>query len=172
MNMLNTLYQGDSLEEHVIPGLFLARYKAFRQRLPLSQVDTWLGCLEGWAEVDATCQSSFTASDVLIRWNEWETFLRQLVTDTNINKRRASIVLLIRPLRESDDKRLLDLALENVDKLKGEKHKLITKAISWVLRESTKQHHQAIASYLNANTDSLPAIAVRETRKKLDTGKK
>lgn len=172
LTLLDTLYHGESLDEHTVCGLLLAHYKPHRLRLPLSQFDLWLGCLTGWAEVDSTCQSSFTAAEVLQRWHEWQPFLQTLSGDSNINKRRASLVILIRPLRETADERLLHLAFENIERLKSEKDKLITKAISWVLREATKQHHSAIASYLNANAATLPAIAVRETRTKLTTGTK
>jgi 3-methyladenine DNA glycosylase AlkD len=172
LTLLNDLYHGDSQEEHIVTSMFLERYKQHRRRLPLSQLDSWLSCLVGWAEVDSTCAMCFTAADVLERWDEWVPFLRRLSEDTNINKRRASIVLLLKPVRESTDARLLNLALENVERLKSEKDMLITKAVSWILREATKQHHAAIEKYVKENAASLPAIAVRETRKKLTTGKK
>jgi 3-methyladenine DNA glycosylase AlkD len=172
VTLLDTLYHGTSMDEHSVCGLLLTHYKQHRLRLPLAQFDTWLGCLTGWVEVDSNCQSTFTAAEVLQRWHEWQPFLQALAQDTNINKRRASLVILIRPLRESADEQLLQLALENVERLKAEKDKLITKAISWVLREATKQHRSAIEKYLNTNTATLPAIAVRETRTKLSTGTK
>lgn len=169
---LDELYHGESLEEKCITGMILNLSLPYRQQLPLMQLEAWLGELVGWAEVDNTCQSTFSARELQNNWAEWEALLRRLVVSPNINQRRAGLVLLLYPLRSSDDKRFLDLGLEFVDLLKVEKDKLITKAISWFLREGIKQHKSAIAVYLEANATSLPAIAVRETRTKLSTGKK
>ena len=84
-------------------------------------------------------------------------------------------MLLLRTLRESNDERFLQAALGNVDHLtKGEhkEDKLITKAISWVLRTAIKQHREQVNAYVEANAASLPALAVREFRKKYTTGTK
>jgi len=170
--LCDSLYHGDSYEERCASQTLLDKYPKYRRQLPLSQLDSWLGQLEGWAEVDTTCQSIFTHKDLLSDWDAWGTFLETLSQDDNMNKRRASLVLLVRPVSKSDDDRLLKQMFANVERLKHEDHKLITKAISWVLREASRQHHGAISAYIDENADSLPAIAVRETRKKLETGKK
>jgi len=170
--LLEGLYHGDSVDGRSAAGMLLNSYPAHRRVLPLDKLETWLDELEGWAEVDGTCQSTFTPKELDARWDAWQDFLRKLAQDENINKRRASLVLLIRAVRESEDARFLVLALELVDLTKDEKDILITKAISWILREGIKQHKPAIAAYLEANAASLPSIAVRETRTKLTTGKK
>jgi 3-methyladenine DNA glycosylase AlkD len=172
LSMLDSLYQGESIEERCITGYFLGRYPNHRRQLDFVTLDKWLGQLEGWAEVDSSCYASFDAKELLGDWEAWRNFLLKLAQDSNINKRRAALVLLQTPLKESDDSRLIDFTFEQIDRLKAEKDKLITKAISWILREAIKQHGDAIAVYLAANEKSLPAIAVRETRKKLETGKK
>jgi 3-methyladenine DNA glycosylase AlkD len=64
------------------------------------------------------------------------------------------------------------MGLSIVESLKHEKDKLITKAISWILRESIKQHRDAVGAYVGKNADNLPAIAIREFRKKFETGTK
>jgi 3-methyladenine DNA glycosylase AlkD len=169
---LDTLYHGASMEERFICGMFLAQLHDFRRQLSFETLEHWLEQLEGWAEIDNTCQSSFQAKDLLANWESWQTFLRKLAQDNNINKRRASLVLLKKSLADNADLRFLKLALEQVDKLKHEKDKLITKAISWILRTASKHHHAAITTYLDTHENSLPRIAVRETRKKLATGTK
>ncbi len=168
---LDQLYHSDSIDERQIAGMLMAEFPTFRRQLPLEQLDIWLGQLVGWKEVDSTCQSTFTVEDLLSDWESWNSFLRRLSVDDNINKRRASLVLLVKPIR-SDQVQVLQLALDLVETLKHETDKLITKAISWLLREGTRQHHAEIHHYLDANRESLPAIAVRETQKKLDTGRK
>lgn len=170
--LLDGLYSGESLEEKIMAGLFVGRYTKHREKLPLAKLDQWLEQLEGWAEVDATCQSNFRGKEVLARWDEWAAFLRKLADDPNVNKRRASMVLLLKTLGDSDDPRVLALAFEQIEKLKSEKDKRITKAISWLLRDGIKNHREAVGQYVEANQKSLPAIAVREFRAKFTTGKK
>lgn len=172
VGLIDALYHGKSYEERCAPQTLLVKFHRYRQQVPIDQLDGWLGQLEGWAEVDSTCQSIFTAKDMLADWDNWQAFLYQLAQDDNINKRRASLVLLTYPITNSSDERLIQQALNNVDMLKHENDKLITKAISWVLRKGIKQHRNQIENYLDQNVDTLPAIAIRETRKKLLTGKK
>jgi 3-methyladenine DNA glycosylase AlkD len=75
-------------------------------------------------------------------------------------------------VRYSDDARLSDLSFALIERLKGERDILITKAVSWLLRNLTLRHKQEVAAYLKANGASLPPIAVRETTRKLKTGTK
>jgi 3-methyladenine DNA glycosylase AlkD len=132
----------------------------------------WLNRVQGWAEVDSLCQSKFTAIEVLENWKEWKRLLTKLASDNNVHKKRASLVLLTKPARDSNDPRLADMAFMNIDKLKAERHILITKAISWLLRDLIRHNRQRVERYLRENEETLPKIAVRETRTKLLTGRK
>ena len=82
------------------------------------------------------------------------------------------MVFLTKPVRDSSDKRFARLSLEVINRVKKEKEILITKAISWLLRDLIKNHRQSVGKYLRNNLESLPKIAVRETRNKLVTGRK
>lgn len=170
--LIDSLYQGESYEERCAPRTLFNKYPRYRRQLPRPQLDAWLGCLNGWAEVDSACQTVFTDKDLLADWSGWTALLESLAGDANINKRRAALVLLTAPISQADDPRILDLSLALIERLKGEKDGRVTKAISWLLRKGVKQHRAAIAAYVDANAASLPAIAVRETRRKLRTGKK
>jgi 3-methyladenine DNA glycosylase AlkD len=75
-------------------------------------------------------------------------------------------------VRKPDNDELVEVALQNIDRLKGEKEVLITKAISWVLRSMIKQYRKRVSAYIAENKTTLPAIAVRETMMKLKTGRK
>ena len=172
LTLIDALYHGDSYEERCAPQTLLLKYPRFRRQLPLAQLDAWLGCLHGWAEVDSTCQTVFSDKDLLHDWAGWTALLDALAADTNVNKRRASLVLLTAPITQSADARILELSLQLIESLKVERDKRITKAISWLLRKGIKQHPAAISAYLEDKAPTLPAIAVRETRKKLATGKK
>jgi 3-methyladenine DNA glycosylase AlkD len=170
--LIDALYHGDSYEERCAPRTLFRKFPRYRRALPLAQLDKWLGCLNGWAEVDSTCQTVFSDKDLLADWDLWSALLKSLASDENVNKRRAALVLLTAPISQSPDARLLDQSLALIDRLKGEKDGRVTKAISWLLRKGIKQHRESITAYVEAEASTLPAIAVRETRRKLATGKK
>src|SRR6202034_3969802 len=111
-------------------------------------LERWLGELNGWAEIDCLCQSVFTAEDLTANWPAWRALIERLATDPNINKRRAAMVLLNAPVRGADDPRFRDLALQVLDRLKGERDILITKAVSWLLRTMAARHRAAVEGYL------------------------
>lgn len=172
IDLLSSLYKGESYEEKCMAGMFLGYFPKLRAQIDIELLDFWLGHLNGWAEVDSTCQSNFQAAEILNNWDKWKKLIEMLSQDKNINKRRASLVLLTGVVSRSVDKRLSDLAFFIIDRLKAEKEILITKAISWLLRDLTYLHKEEVGFYLNNNVNFLPKIAVRETRRKLLTGRK
>ncbi len=172
LNLLDSLYQGESHDEISIAGKLLKLTPKLRKRIEPSSLNKWLGFVEGWAEVDSICQSNFPAEEILGSWVEWRSLIIGLSKDSNVHKRRASLVLLTKPVRDSADQRLTELAFAIIDGLKSEKDVLITKAISWLLRDLIKNNRCSVESYLEEKLDNLPKIAVRETKNKLLTGKK
>lgn len=170
--LMSALYAGQTTDECCLAGMMLGHYRAFRRQVPLSVLDGWIGQLEGWREIDTTCQSNYTAKELLANWADWQAFLVDLSQRPTIQHRRASLVLLVKPVRDSADGRLMTTAIDNVERLKTETDILITKAISWVLREAIKRHRETVSAYVAAQSETLPAIAVREFNKKLKTGKK
>ena len=172
IELLNSLYQGESINEISIAGELLESLPRLRKNIEPKYLDTWLNTVQGWTEVDSLCQSKFTAIEVLENWKKWKSLLTKLASDNNVHKKRASLVLLTKPARDSNDPRLADLAFMNIDKLKAERNILITKAISWLLRNLIRHNRQRVERCLRENEDTLPKIAVRETRTKLLTGRK
>jgi 3-methyladenine DNA glycosylase AlkD len=170
--LLDSLYRGTSHEEKTLASYLLSYHHTHRKKIQPKHLDEWLDHLVGWAEVDALCQNVFTADELLSDWKRWGSFLKKLSRDTNINKRRASLVLLTGPTARSDDARLRKLAFELIEVLKHERPIIITKAISWLLRSMTAKHNTEVAEYVKKHADTLPKIAVRETVQKLKTGKK
>ena len=171
--LINDIYsQASTFEEMAVAASIFTKGYRFHDSSEIKWLDKWLNKTVDWAEVDSLCQSSISAVDMLKNWSKWRRQLNTFTLDKNVHKRRASIVLLCRPLRESDDSRLSGLAFELVERLKGEKNILITKAISWVLRCTVKHHPDELAVYLEDHVDTLPRIAYREASKKLATGKK
>lgn len=173
INLLDSMYShGTYVEELTLAASIFGQSKKLRDNFDLKNLDNWLSHCRGWVQVDSLCQNNFTAQEVLDNWSKWQSFLLRLSDNKNINKRRASLVLLCKSLRLSDDKRLFNFGIEIVEKLKWEKEVLITKAISWILRSMVKNFPDEVGEYLDKNQITLPRIAYRETLKKLTTGRK
>jgi 3-methyladenine DNA glycosylase AlkD len=172
LRLLDALFRGRSHDEKVLAAILLGYSEIHRQHVTPEYLDSWLDHLGGWAEVDALCYSNIAADQMLAHWREWKAMLATFSKDKNVHKRRASLVLLTGPVYHSPDPRLSKIAFENIGRLKSEKDILITKAISWLLRRLIRNHKKEVAAYIETNADGLPKIAVRETRRKLLTGRK
>lgn len=171
--LLDSLYsKATTFEELHLAGCILGEGLKRKVAIDPNNLDYWLSFTYGWAETDVLCQSNFNSELLLSDWNTWKKLLIKFSKDKNIHKRRASLVLLTKSVRESSDTRLSDMAFTNIKLLKKEKEILITKAISWLLRSLITNHKNEVTEYLKNNKDSLPKIALRETLNKLTTGKK
>ncbi len=170
--LLNLLARGQSVNEFGFLGDLLHLLPALRATLRPRDLEEWLNRAEGWAEVDSICQSKFTAAEMLSRWRAWKEMLTAFSRSENVHQRRASLVLLTHPVRHCPDPRLSKLAFANLRRLQSENDILITKAVSWLLRELIVHHRAEVEQYLEGYADALPRVAVRETRVKLATGVK
>ena len=170
--LLSSLIKGKSSTEKCMAGILLDYATPEQRKFDPKLFDQWLDYLIGWAEVDTLCTGKYTTTEIPENWKAWKPLLIKLSKSRNIQKRRASLVLLCSPMRSVEDDRLGKLALENIERLKSEKEILITKAISWLLRSMEKHYRTLLVEYLNKNLDSLPPIAVRETMTKIKTGRK
>ncbi len=170
-SLLTSLIKGKSSTEKTMVGILLDNSTPDQRKFDPKLFNTWLNYVEGWAEVDSLCTGRYSDSEILSQWKIWKPLLVQFSKSNNIQKRRASLVLLCSPLRKSNDVRLPSIALQNVERLKSEKEILITKAISWVLRSMVKHHRTPLEKFMKQQT-GLPAIAVRETMRVLETGRK
>jgi len=172
VSLLTSLIEGESSTEKVMAGILLDYSpKEWRQFDP-SVFDHWLEQLKGWAEVDSLCTGKYTISEISNNLAQWKKLLISFSKSDNIEKRRASLVLLCSPLSKENNEALLPIAFQNINRLKAEKEILITKAISWLLRSAVRYYKEEVADFVNQHSDSLPKIAVRETLVKLKTGKK
>ncbi len=168
--VVNSMISGASHEEKKLACFILGARKPVRSLVTIGQLDQWLDGLSGWAEIDALCQNVFSVAEVSPLWNDWKDFLTRLSKDSNINRRRASLVFLVGLTRKTDDECFHTLAKANIQRLMDEKGVLITKAISWLLRCMIKTQRKQTSLFLEENAQALPAIAVRETRAKLKLG--
>lgn len=170
--LLTSLIKGESSTEKVIAGMLMdAASKPQRQFNP-KVFDTWLNHLEGWAEVDSVCTGEYTVTEIPRQWSVWKKIVIEFSKSKDIHKRRASLALLCSPIRKVNNPDMAKTAFQIIQRLKGEKEILITKAISWLLRSMTGKFRKEVADFVDEFESSLPKIAVRETRVKLLTGKK
>ncbi len=171
IDFISSLFKnGQTYNEIIIGGSMVG--KLLINDFDPDLLNIWLNYVHGWAETDVLCQSNFTPDILLSNWSAWKKNLTQFTISKNVHKRRASLVLLCKPLRLSSDPRLFNMALNNTEKLKPETDILITKAISWILRSMVPFHRDSLTNYLNNNQATLPKIAYREAYTKLTTGRK
>jgi 3-methyladenine DNA glycosylase AlkD len=171
LELLNLLYKGESFNERIFGNILISRKKEYKDLFTPQRVYTWASGFSGWCEIDCLCAGVVSAEEMLKDWDSWEKAIKRMVGSKNISLRRASLVLFVKPVRERYETKFSNLAFSNIEILKHEKDILITKAVSWILRSLIKNHRQEVILYLEKNRDSLPKIAVRETERKLSTGK-
>jgi 3-methyladenine DNA glycosylase AlkD len=147
--LLDQLYAGDIFEQRSLAGMLLGVLHPLRHRLELARLRTWLAGQQGWAEVDATCQSELDgqrSAGALGRMGAVPG--RISARPDNVSLRRASLVLLVSPLRRSADPRLTARALANVQRLQHERDGMVAKAVSWVLRSMVAEQPATVRAYL------------------------
>ena len=170
--VVTALMKGKSSTEKTMGGLLLDYTRPEQRQFDPVIFESWIGQLSGWAEVDALCSGKYTVTEVPAHAKVWARLLTHFSKSRNIHHRRASLVLLVAPLRNAENIPLATIGLKNILRLKNEKEILITKAISWLLRTMIKKHNSLVREFMAAHGDELPAIAVRETMTKLKTGRK
>lgn len=172
VDVITSLMAGKSSTEKCIGGILLNEAPSRLHQFDFANLDAWLDNLTGWAEIDTTCSGKYSVKAIDVNWQRWKKLLIALSKSHNINKRRASLVLLSSPLQRLNDERLATLALKNVIQLSSERDILITKAISWVLRSMNKHYPTILKRFVEEHKATLPRIAVREVLMKMKTGKK
>lgn len=171
--LLSSLFFSNTFEEHAIGGkIFTLLTPDIRKQISFSEMKKWLSKARGWVEVDVICMSSYTGKEVEENFLNWKKAIEDFSRSKTISLRRASLVLQTKPVRELNDTKTRKLAFETIELLKHEKDVLITKAVSWLLRSLSVQNKTEVKEYLEKNKETLPAIAYRETMRKIETGKK
>lgn len=170
--LITSLIEGKSFTEKVMAGFLLDCARPELLKFDPLRFDNWLNYVQGWAEVDTLCAGKYSKTEISQQFSTWKKILVQFSRSVVIEKRRASLVLCCAPLRKDRNVAILKVAFQNIQRLKSEKNVLITKAISWVLRNAVKHHKTEVRDFLERYENTLPRIAVRETQLKLKTGRK
>jgi len=172
VTILTDLIKSDTFDFLNFAGKFISSSKKARENIGIFELNLFIENTTGWAECDSICQSLFEGNEVLKRFNEFEKIIFTFCSSNNVQLKRASLVLQVKPIREIKDERLKKLSFATIDLLKKEEPILLTKAVSWLLRSLTNHYKEEVAIYIQKNKQDLPAIAYRETRRKIISGKK
>ncbi|MBN1812995.1 MAG: DNA alkylation repair protein [Anaerolineae bacterium] len=168
--LVETLWDGGSREEREMAFYLLEHFERWVPDLTEAHFERWRRDLDSWVETDGLgwTLAVWLAGDAGARLD----YLWELVGDEDVWSRRLALVPLARINRGKLGFTAPDLALRLIDRVKEERHPMITKAVSWVLRETTKTHRDEVAAYVEENRSVLAGHVVREVENKLRTGLK
>ncbi len=171
MALVEALWDGRSREERLLFIYLLGRYKRCIPGLTWAYFDHWRQDLDNWEITDGLGQwvlAVWLLEDPKARL----VHLRNLIADEDVWSRRLALVTTVPINRGHTGFTIPDLTVELVGRVKEERHPMITKAVSWALREMTKSHPDRVADYLEENREVLAAHVMREVDNKLRTGLK
>jgi len=160
---------GESRDE-AIPIELIGLSKRRIPDLPWSFFDRWRKPLSSWHDTDGLGIYVFgpwLAADLARRTRRLEELIR---AREGCSRRLALVGTVI--LNRRHETAVPQLTLKLVDAVAADRDPLISKAVSWALRELSKTHRDLVSSYVKKNAMRLPAIALREVRNKLNTGLK
>jgi 3-methyladenine DNA glycosylase AlkD len=127
--------------------------------------------ISSWEQVD--CFSTYVSGPA---WREGRVGARQIhawARSPDRWWRRAALVSTV-PLNLKAQGGTGDIprTLRVCDLLRDDRDPMVVKALSWALRVLARPEPEAVRAYVRRNADSLPALALREVRNKLETGLK
>lgn len=168
--LVDSLWNGESREERMLFTYLLEHYKHLVPDLTRAQFERWRRGLDNWEMTDGLgwVMALWLLADPDTRLD----YLGDLIADEDVWSRRLALVATTPINRGHTGFTIPDLTLELVDRVKEERHPMITKAVSWALREMIKTHPDRVAAYLEENREVLAAHVVREVNNKLRTGLK
>ncbi|NLF03368.1 MAG: DNA alkylation repair protein [Anaerolineales bacterium] len=169
--LLDALWEGRSYEERALAMELLGRYRRWIPTLTPAQLDRWRRQLDNWGLTDGlgtAIMGPWIMADPPARLP----YLDALIASEAVWSRRLALVATVPINRGRASLPIPDLTLALVDRVQAERDPMITKAVSWALRELTKRHPEQVAAYVAANRERLPAFVVREVGNKLRTGRK
>jgi 3-methyladenine DNA glycosylase AlkD len=171
MALLEALWGGASREERLLVIYLLEQYERWIPGLTWAHFERWRRDLDNWEVSDGLAQ--WVLSPWLLAAPESRLgHLWELIADEDVWSRRMALVATVPINRGHTGFTIPDLTLQLVDRVKEERHPMITKAVSWALRGMSQSHPDQVAAYLEDNRDVLVAHVVREVSNKLRTGLK
>ena len=146
------------IHEHRLAAVVILRHQ-FEKGTPAEQKAVFEFYLQqtsrinNWDLVDASASYIVGASLV----GRWRKVLPRLARSKNIWERRIAIVATFHFIKLGDVEPTLAIA----EKLLGDKHDLIHKAVGWALREAIKKGGVVVVTFLRTNYSRLPRTTLR-----------
>jgi 3-methyladenine DNA glycosylase AlkD len=169
--LVEALWRGPSQEERVCAMLLLLRFPRLARTLHWEHFDRWRRLIDNWGLDDLLATKVF-GPWVLAEPTRRLAHLDTLIADPDVWSRRLALVATVPLNRSRAGPATPELTFGLIDQVKCERDPMITKAVSWALRELAKGQPERVAAYLDANRGILAALAVREVQNKLRTGLK
>ncbi len=132
----------------------------------LHMIDEWINDIDTWAILDPIGSNCLGA--LLLRRPEIEEVLVKWSKDTNLWKRRASILpYLYLSLKQNYRPEYNERILRAVKPHISDNEFFVGKAAGWVIRELSKRDPATAGEFIDRNRDSMTSLVVREASKKL-----
>ncbi|HXK61722.1 MAG TPA: DNA alkylation repair protein [Acidobacteriota bacterium] len=170
LELIESLWQAPSQEERALAILLLQRHSGRIPSLDWELFDRWRKDLDNWGLTDALATIVFgpwIAADYSVRGAR----LWSLIEDSSVWSRRLALVATV-PLNRVPSTAIPETTLALIDRVASEREPMITKAVSWALRELIRVDRASVESYLEENRTRLARLVLREVGNKLRTGLK
>jgi 3-methyladenine DNA glycosylase AlkD len=158
------LWRGARHREERYAALFLLGMKAHRECVQPDLMPVLEELIVTGAWWDYVDQVAGVVGDLLRRYPKTiRPLMRRWSTDSNLWKRRVSIICQLAFKRETD----LDLLYANIEPNLGDREFFIRKAIGWALRQYAWTDPQEVVRYVRAHDSRLSGLSRREALKNL-----
>ncbi len=169
LTLADSLWNGESRDERALGLEILSLHPQVVRDLAPDWFDRWRIEIDNWAVGD------ILATRILGPWAAADpgsrlAYLESLIGDRHLYSRRLGLVASV-PLNRKGPSHGR-WTLRQVDRLIDERDPMITKAVSWALRQMIEHQADAVTEYVESRSGRLAALARREVRNKLTTGRK
>lgn len=164
------LWDAGSRDERMVGLFMLERDKRALRDLTWDHFDRWRGDIDNWIVCDQLATKVFGPWITLDPGRRLP-YLDLLIAEPGLYSRRLALVATV-PLNRTAKTAIPAQTLAMIDRVRHERQAMISKAVSWALRELAKTHAAAVAAYLDAHRQELAGNVVREVANKLETGLK
>jgi len=169
LSLVERLWSAESRDERALGLEILYLHPKIGSELGRDRFDRWRLDIDNWGVCD------FLATRILGPWADTDpegrlSYLEDLVGDPHLYSRRLGIVASVHLNR--DGSTYGGWTLGQLDRVLDERDPMITKAVSWALRQMTRHQASDVAAYLESRGERIASLPRREVRNKLMTGRK
>lgn len=163
LSLVDTLFKND-IREEILFGLFLLeKYKNSFDEMFVRYVDNWIDTLQNWEICDQLAKlfgmyfaKHLDLYDHVLSWESSENFWRRrfvLASSVHLNQKGASNV---------------ELVLQLIRPLMFDEHPMVTKALSWSIRECCKHDKTLVFHFLFEFKGKAAKKIIWDASKKLE----